>query len=540
MLKLLHRIRFTQKSLFIFLIWLGLLAFGIMVPFMGVFADDWPFLYVEHLAGYEGVVNFISWVRPFGAYLFALVSSLFGQHLWAYHIFLLIMRVVDAVLFYWILKLLWPKQTLPAVWAAALMVVFPSFKQQPLAVEYAPHFITLGLLFFSMAAMIMSVKKGKLAWLWRLVSIVSAFNIFFVEYFVGLEVLRPIFIWIALGHEDSNRRQRIKITFISWLPYIVIGLLFLVWRVFGLGFVSFQPELIDDSSLSMSGKILALIPIILKDILTVTFGTWIQIFSFPAGKRALLMYGALVTITFISVVLYLLRFDDKNSQEKINEVKPKAGLWQINWIVIGFFSMLMAGWPFWITKIPLSLDFPYDRVTLSFIPGACLVAAGIIGLLKFRKIQTAILGVLISLSIGLHFQNANDFRKEWDVFKSFFWQLTWRAPALKEGTILSMDNQAFDYHVDKFYAPLINWTYFPEQKDTDVPVYIFDFYKLWERYNFLEETNIPIETTYGTIHFEGSSDDLLLIAYNPPGCLRVLKPDDHGLIEVDPALLDSL
>ena len=539
MFNLLRRIHFTPKSLPFLLLWASLLSFGILVPFMGIFADDWPFLFVEHVGGFKGVVNFISWVRPFGAYLFALVTSLFGQQLWAYHIFLLLMRAVDALLFYWILKLLWPKQTLPAVWAALLLVVFPSFKQQPLALEYAPHFITLGLLFFSMAGMILAVQKKGAVWLWWLLSILSAFNLFFVEYFAGLEALRPILIWLALGTEGLKGRERLRKTISNWLPFIGVALIFILWRVFGLGFVSFQPELIQDSGVPLTAKLLALIQTVLADVVRVAFGTWIQVFSFPEGQRALLLYGAIVVAAFVSITFYLLKFQS-NGVENPQTNTTKNMSWQLQWILLGIFAMLIAGWPFWITNIPLSLDFPYDRVTLPFIPGACLLLGGLLGYLGRHRLQSVLLGILVSLSIGLHFQNANTFRKEWDVFKSFFWQMSWRIPDLEDGTLFSMDNQAFNYHVDKFYAPLINWTYRPDLKDVKVPLYLLDFYKLWERYDLLNESDIPIDGQYGTIHFKGSSDNLLLIAYDPPGCLRVLSEDDFGLVELPENLADSL
>jgi len=539
MFKLLRNLCFTPKSLPAFLLWTGILAFAVLVPFLGIFADDWPFLYVENVGGFMGVVHFISWVRPFGAYLFALVTSLFGQHLWAYHVFLLLMRVLDALLLYWILKLIWPKQTLPAVWVAALLVIFPSFKQQPLALEYAPHFITLGLFFLSLGSMIKAVNKAKPGWFWWLLSILTAFNLFFVEYFTGLEALRPVLLWLALCTMGIKGKERLRKTFLAWLPFIGVSLVFLVWRVYGLGFVSFQPELIQGADIPMGAKIAALLGTIFKDVIKVAFGTWVQIFSFPPGKRALLMYGALVAVAFVSVTFYLLKFKDADEDSSSTAI-DKTFPWQLQWILLGFFAMLVAGWPFWITNIPLSLDFPYDRVTLPFIPGACLLATGLIGLLRLRWLQSILLGVMISLSIGLHFQNANNFRKEWEVFKPFFWQLSWRVPSLEKGTILSIENQALNYHVDKFYAPLINWTYYPEQTDTVVPLYIFDFYKLWERYDLLNESDIPIKTKYGSIHFSGSSDDLLLIAYNPPGCLRVLDAEDRSLIELPQNMIDSL
>ena len=33
-----------------------LLAFGLTIPWLGLYADDWPFVYVNHLAGWRGTL----------------------------------------------------------------------------------------------------------------------------------------------------------------------------------------------------------------------------------------------------------------------------------------------------------------------------------------------------------------------------------------------------------------------------------------------------------------------------------------------------
>ena len=202
--------------------------------------------------------------------------------------------------------------------------------------------------------------------------------------------------------------------------------------------------------------------------------------------------------------------------------------------------MLAAGWPFWITNLPLSLDFPWDRTSLSFMTGACLLAAGLVGLLRWRPVQIGLVAVLVAASIGLHFQNANAFRREWTTLTNFYWQLSWRAPGLAPGTMLILDQPPFNYHVDKFLWPLLNWTYAPESRSLETPYGLRDFHKLWGSTLPPKTAADPLTLTYGTLAFHGDTGRVLVVVYDPTGCVRVLTPDQAGQIQMSEELAQSL
>ncbi len=103
--------------------------------------------------------------------------------------------------------------------------------------------------------------------------------------------------------------------------------------------------------------------------------------------------------------------------------------WSLQAIFIGCLALLMAGWPFWVTNLPIDLRFPWDRFTLSMMLGASLLFGGLLELVTRAQWQRAILlGLALALAAGLHFNTANEYRKAWNLQKTFFWQLTWRAP----------------------------------------------------------------------------------------------------------------
>ncbi len=505
----------------VLLLWLCILSFGVLVPWMGLYADDWPFVYVYDAAGFRGVMAFISWVRPFAAPLFALATALTGKSFWIAHLLLLCLRWLDAILFFLFLRELFPRQKrLPAI-AALLFAVFPAFKQQPLAVEYFPHFIVLGMYLLSANLMVKAVRDKRRNHLFQALSWFLSLGMFSVEYFFGQELMRPVILYIALRRQGLSGRSLLRSLVLRWLPFLIVILGFLYWRVFIQGFPTYQPELVTGLSESAWTRLGGLSVRILRDVFTVGAGTWVQVFNFPAGGRTLLFYLAIVVGAFLPALIFLLSFGRGDELEH----PIKAGALGMG---LGLLSMLVAGWPFWITGLPLQLTFPWDRTTLAFILGASLFLAGLVHILPWRKLQAVILAVMISLSVGLHFQNANLFRKEWNIFTQFYWQLAWRAPGLQQGTSIVMDYLPFNYHTDKFLVPVLNYTYTAGEKPLVLPYSLDEFHKLWGKSIPPTEMAAPQGWVYGTLRFQSDTRHLLMAAYEPPGCLRILTPESAG------------
>ena len=183
----------------------------------------------------------------------------------------------------------------------------------------------------------------------------------------------------------------------------------------------------------------------------------------------------------------------------------------------------MAGWPFWITNLPIDLRFPWDRFTLSMMLGASLLFAGLLELVTRAQWQRAILlGLALALAAGMHFNIANEYRKAWNLQKTFFWQLTWRAPEIQPGTLLLTAQLPFTYYSDNSLSAPLNWVYAPDLKSTQMPYLV---YSLESRLgNSLPDllAEIPIQQPYRATEFTGNTSQALGIYFIPPGCVRVL------------------
>ncbi len=75
-----------------------------------------------------------------------------------------------------------------------------------------------------------------------------------------------------------------------------------------------------------------------------------------------------------------------------------------------------------------------DRFTISMMPGAALLAVGVVALLFRREaLWRLAAALLVALGAGQQAYSANVFRRDWERQQSFYWQLAERIPALTPG-----------------------------------------------------------------------------------------------------------
>lgn len=193
-------------------------------------------------------------------------------------------------------------------------------------------------------------------------------------------------------------------------------------------------------------------------------------------------------------------------------------------IVIGFLAMLLAGVPFWLTDLPVSLGFPANRATLPFIFGSTLVLLGIISLIPRQTLTTMLLTLIIAFSAGRQFLWADEFRRDWRVQQNLFWQLSWRVPALEEDTVILLNEGALKFYADNSLAAPLNWVYAPSTTSERIPYMLF-----YPRSRFGIEAeklapNMPLFHNFITGEWHGNSNQMLLVNFDPPGCLHIVDP----------------
>ncbi len=492
-------------------------AYGLFIPTLGLFGDDWPHLWVFHMFGLEGLNQLVAWDRPFSAWVYWGIAPLASENIWAYHVYLLLVRWICAFIFYHVIIEILPDSHPLPFWAAAFFLLYPGFRQQPQPFEFILHFTTLALMLVSFWCMIKAFRNPASAWLYQLIGLVTAFSIFSVEYFIGLEFLRPIVLWIIARQKNMDWKSAFRKVLISWLPYIVILVCYTYCEFL------FSNSLHTNTFLNQGGSnllesVAGLGQVLVEEIRAAVLGAWRQIISLPIQLRPGWGYVLLMGLVFICMFMWL-RLSKKNAEGTAPFIP----------LLIGSIAIFFAGVPFWITGIPVQLDFPWDRSTLPFMVGTSLLVAG--GLLLFRpEFRNILASILVALTIGMHYQNTLLYQKEWEKLDQFFWQLTWRAPSLKTGTVVISDAIPIFYYGDNNLTPILNWTYAPENSSKNLP---YNFFDMGERLgkNLPDlKPGLPVSHGYRFVNFESNSDALLPVYYKEDHCLKIVENKLHRFL----------
>jgi len=523
-------IKNQKYSVPLLLLFVCVLSYGILIPTLGLYWDGWPYMWQYHVFGPGGFPQFVSSDRPYSAWIFMLITWLFGYKLLAYHLASFLFHWLATIFVWWTMNIIWPEKRLPNALAVIFFAIYPGFLQQPISLPYTHHISHMALFFFSIWGMLFSLHNPRKYWWLTILCVLAATVVnFSLEYFTPLELLRPILIWLVLKENTGKLSMRIKRVIKSWIPYIAGFLFFLIWRVFIFKFPTYSPKLMDEFTILSGGDTSNSIVTLINSFYTVSVVAWSKIFHFPTisefGTSATFLYFAIIIISTMLISVFFLFFQEKPTNRKLI-FSANNYQYSVQLILIGMLSIFLSGFMYWILRLPILVEFAWDRLNLSFIFGVSLLMIGLIEFLiriPWLKVFTA--SLLIGLAVGFHFQNTMSFKRDWETFQSFFWQLTWRAPDLKKGTVIMTTNFPLHYYSDNSLTAPLNWTYDPESKSSQLN-YLFYFTDVRLKSQRLTALikNQEIQQPFRSFYFEGNTNDSLVIKYSPPGCLQVLDP----------------
>ena len=502
------------------------LAYGVLFPWLGFYWDDWAFIYIGKQLGSEGLARYFATNRPFWGMIYQFTTAVIGPQPWKWQVFGLVWRWLASVSLWYFIRQLWPRCREAALWAALLFIVFPALRQQPIAILYGHFFIVMTAFLLSLALMLKAMRDKGRFWLWTGLSLVlSLVNLLCMEYFFLLDLLRPVLLWAAFAEGSASFKANVKTAFKRWLPWLGLFIAVLVWRQFFFQYqnTNYDFLLMDNLKADFFGTLGMLIALVFKDIWTITFAAWGDAFTLPDpavfGRSTMTLYAGVVLAVLGGLAVFLLR-------QRVDENKPSNDRrWAWHALLLGALGLLIAGLPFWLTGLQIGLRFPNDRFSISFMLGACFFITGLLGIVPLpRWSKHLLLAVLIAFGAGFQFQVANDFRRDWSVQQSFFWQMTWRMPALEPGTTL-VSNELDIHNTDNSTVAPVNWIFAPDNH-SDVLSYMY-YYPTIRLETGLQDfaSGQPIEQSYLAATFNGSTEQIVPLVYDPPGCLRVLDSE---------------
>ena len=520
------------------LLLLCLVSFGLLIPWLGFFWDDWPIILMTRLQGASGFWQFYQFDRPLSAWIYIITTPFLGTTPFVWHLFALLVRWLTVLGMWWTLRSLWPQRIREVTWMALLFAIYPSFTEQPVSVTYSLPWICYALFFLSMGAMIQAIRKPR--WYWPLTGLAllaSALQLFTLEYFIGLELLRPVFLWLLASEEAGAARLRLLKTFKRWLPYLLVLAAFLIWRLFFLNLAGEDPNkaVLLFRLFTQPGPVLVhLAQIALQDTISTLTSPWFQSLQVTAlnfNNGFVLFTWTIAILSAVLLAVYLLRLDT-------GESTPAS---QDNWLrqatFVGLLATLLGPIPVWLTDRQAIIGLHSDRFTLAAMFGVSILLVAFLEWLTPRRLSKAVvLCALVGLAVGLHLRNTNDYRWSWAKQSRFYWQLYWRAPNLQPGTAILSDGEIFNYVGGYSTTAALNLLYPQAPSQSKLGYWFFDIYREFGK-RFTDLTKgISIGSTFRTFSFSGNSQDSLVIFYSPEEgrCLWVVNSLDAGNPEISP------
>ncbi len=555
--------RFPLITLPFALLVLLFLSFGLLIPWLGFFWDDWPVIMVAKLQGARGYWEFYQIDRPFSAWTFILSTPLLGVRPLVWHVFTLLLRWFTVLGLWFSLRLLWPKRTQTVTWIAVLFAIYPAFDLQPVSVAFSQHWITYGLFFLSLATMLLSHRRAHKYRRLTIVGIASqAAHLLTMEYFLGLELLRPVLLWMLFtGSEGSERegeahsnvidrqkrrmaglRSRLLLILRHWLPYLIVLVIYLVYRLVFLKLPDddpYRPVLLSQLFQHPLVAVRQFLELVIPDLLFILFGSWYQTVD-PARlpfHQPIVFFSlgaGLITAFLTALYLQRLAITDKNT---------RAG-WNRQAFALGALVLLFGPLPIWITGKQAFGGLYGSRFLLTALFGASLLVIAFLEWLKAGIPQKAILiAVLVGLATSHHLRTANDFRWSWIKQTGFYWQLHWRAPWLQQGTILLSDGEIFPYVGINSTSAALNLLYPPPEGTNTLAYWFSDLYRGFGKRNVENLSDgLAVQRQLRSYWYKGTSRDSLVVFYEPEGgrCLWVLSPEDDDNPELPEITVNAL
>ncbi len=412
-----------------------LLTYGTQITQLGFYRDDWYLLWGAQSKGVEGLLSMFEGDRPFVGWLYVLDFSLMGLSPLAWHTYVLCIKIASALAMLWLLRSLWVERKIETLSIALLFIVYPGFYQQPNALTYKQLLLAYTASLLSLALTVNAVKAKKAIHkvvLTFLAVILGAFYILIYEALVGMEAVRIFLLWYLFYRQGKNWKENIRATLLSALPYLVFTLSFVVWRIF-----LFDSTRKAVSAESMLGNLTSLHGLLgftietVKDLFETSIFAWVIPFQ---QYLNLLQYRDLGIALGLGFAIVLAAggysfFVRKQAAAQEGDQAPR------DFLILGALILFITTLP--ITASGRNAHFSgWDRYTYQSVLGVALLMGGLAFHVFKGGLRWAFLSALLISGVVTQFGSAIYYRDYWKVEREAWWQLSWRAPQIEDGTTL--------------------------------------------------------------------------------------------------------
>jgi len=529
-------IRFPEWSIPLAFLAALVFAFGLLIPTLGFYQDDWLFIYNHYALGPQGIWEFMYYDgTPFASYLNNLQFALLGYAPLHWHILSLLSRWLTVVIFWLVLRRLWPDHPRQVFWVSIVFALHPFFNLQPMAVTFSQVWITYFGLGLSFYLMVLSVQKPSYYWLYTFLSLLSgAFTLLSGEYFAGLEFVRPFILWFALAGRLPNFQERLSRSIICWGPYFIALGAYIYWRFF-VYVVPIanrnQPTLIRDILSNPISGIWQIITNIIPDTVLIVLSSWYNLLEPKWLDLNVRINQFALILVFIAgwLAFYYL-----NRQKHDKTTSSHAGNWPLQALFFGFVIVVFGLIPPYVGGLYINAKNPlwHSRFGMASMLGASLMIISLLEILvASHRARIILLASFVGLSSGWHFRYTNDFRYAWEKQVNFYRQLTVRIPEITPNTALVAENEVLSLMGDYPTAYAIN-TLYARQNAEEAGRMRYWFYGITTNFSRDYEEfvqGMTLFTRHRSMMYRGNSHEVILFTFDPGlgQCLHVVRPQDN-------------
>jgi hypothetical protein len=527
---------------------IGSLVYGVFIPSLGFYWDDWPVVWVFNALGPHGVARYFAGERPVTGWVFANVARIVGISPIGWQVLSLLIRCGTSAMLFIGLSELWPTRRDVAFLVGLLALLYPGFSQQPIALTYLSQNLSFFLYVLSLAMTIFCITRPAYRWWFFAIALTTCgLACAITEYFVGLELFRPFLIASLAGRETTGRdfRKSLRTALVYWSPFAAVWAGYLIWR----GFVFHVATMRSYENVGSSLSIILRNPIHetalrisagLHNILMATVFAWVRPFSpeFFVLSSRVATRSWMIAIVVVVIAIFTLRRLVVDHQPTQSAESPGDMIDRIprSVLLLSVAALCAAEFPFLVPSemTQFSANPSYeDRFTLPFIVGSSLMLTWILVTLGKTKVsRIAIVAVALFTFSAFQIQNSNLYRQDWRAQKSLFWQISWRAPDLKAGT------SVFVYGLPKSLrgnhaAGLLNMLYGRDDREGTLNYFIFDLSQLSEPLtgsNLSYKPGTLLKSQVRTYPYQGTMSQSLVAWISPGGTFRVLSQPDANQI----------
>jgi len=499
---------------------MAVVTYGYVLTSLGYYWSDWEVVFFTRLAPVLQS-GFYADDRPF-PWVYQLVYFLVGSHPIGWHIVTLLLRSAGTLFFVYTLIQFWPAYRRQIFWLGALLIVYPGFVQQAQSAAFSRHIMALCLFTLSLYLMALAIRRPKLARLLFPLSWIATFmHLFTIEYFAGIEFIRPVLIWVLVANGNKKDSDWPRKVVLYSLPYLLITALFLWVRfvyypnVFQTGLGRFENigSTLGGFQGSFIGTLLNFFNRGLLDLLYSTLQVWIDTIlgfdGFTFQQRiAWFAFGLGALFAFAFAFFY-----NTNEEETSNRSSP------ILMIFIGLLLFVASALPIWAIGKEVSTGGWNVRFTLAPMFGASLMVVGLVLLFVRPAGQKWLFGFLLMFSVATQIWILNVYRRDWMTQPEYYWQLYWRIPALQSDTaVLSFayPSHFITHDLDATWA--VNVLYHFKIQDGSMP-YMF----ITPEQEIYFQPNVVIKKPVRNVVFNGNTSAAVAVLHQTEtSCLRVL------------------